>query len=166
MVSGTVPAYGMTSTAGAQFRNMLQMAVPYQDSADRVRGSAGHAEWVNAYRVARAGSTTTVVAMPAAAATVSGATVTVPQGGVVLVAHTATTAGKGLKLAAARGTVPVTLDTPGWNAATSIVDGKFQMVAHGAARTRYPGWPDSWPGWARYPCRPPFLPGSATGSSP
>jgi phosphodiester glycosidase len=26
-----------------------------------------------------------------------------------------------------------------------VMDGKYQMVSHGRARTRYPGWSDSWP---------------------
>jgi hypothetical protein len=145
VLAGNVAAYGATSTVGAQFRNMLTMAVPYQDAADKVTARSAQPEWVDAYRVSQTGGTPVTVGMPVSGTTVSGTTVTVPANGVVLVARNATTAAKGLVAAAAHHTVAVTLDDKGWNLASSIMDGKFQMVSHGVAQTRYPGWPDSWP---------------------
>lgn len=144
-LAGSVSVSGTAATVGAEFRNMLQMAVPFQDAADKVRGSAGGKEWANAYRISQTGGTPVTAAMPVSGRLVSGATVTVPSNGVVLVAHRATTAATGLAAAASRHTVPVTLDDAGWGAAASVMDGKFQMVAGGTARTRYPGWRDSWP---------------------
>jgi hypothetical protein len=144
VLTGKVSVYGATSTVGAEFRHMVTMAVPYKDAADTIRGSSGRLEWADAYRISQIGGTPVAVAMPAPLGTVSGTTVTVPTNGVVLVARNATTAAKGL-LAAAHHTVAVTLDDKGWNTATSIVDGKYQMVSNGVAHTRYPGWPDSWP---------------------
>jgi hypothetical protein len=144
-LAGSVSVSGAATTVGAAFRNMLQMAVPYQDVADKATGSAGVKEWVNAYRISQTGGTPVTAAMPVAGGIVSGATVTVPSNGIVLVAHKATTAATGLAAAAARHTVAVTLDDAGWGSAASIMDGKYQMVAGGVARTRYPGWRDSWP---------------------
>jgi hypothetical protein len=121
------------------------MAVPYKDAGDKSTGSAGVKEWVNAYRISQTGGTPVTAAMPVSGGIVSGATVTVPSNGIVLVAHKATTAATGLAAAASRHTVAVTLDDAGWGSAASIMDGKYQMVAGGVARTRYPGWRDSWP---------------------
>ena len=145
VLRGAVTAYGSASTVGAEFRRMLEMAAPYQDTADRVAGSSVSSEWVDAYRVSQTGGTATTVAMPVAGGTISGTSVTVPHDGVVLVARTNTPAATGLAAAATRHTVPVALDDAGWNAATSIMDGKFQMISNGTAHTTYPGWPDSWP---------------------
>ncbi len=144
-LAGTVSVAGAATTVGAAFRNMLQMAVPYQDVADKAKGSAGVKEWVNAYRVSQAGGTPVTAAMPVSGGIVSGATVTVPSNGIVLVAHKATTAATGLAAAATHHTVSVALDDAGWGAAASIMDGKYQMVSGGVARTAYPGWRDSWP---------------------
>jgi hypothetical protein len=145
VLRGSITAYGAPSTVGAQFRHMLQLAAPYQDSKDRVAGSAVSSEWVNAYRVSATGGAASTVAMPVSGGTVSGVTVTVPRDGVVLVARTGTQAAAGLAAAASRPSVSVTLDDTGWNTAAGIMDGKFQMVSNGTARTTYPGWPDSWP---------------------
>jgi hypothetical protein len=145
VLRGTITAYGSTSTVGAQFRHMLQMAVPYQDAADRVAGSSVSSEWVDAYRVSQNGGTATTAAMPVTGTLISGASVTVPHDGVVLVARKGTVAATGLAAAAGRHTVPVTLDDAGWNKAVSIMDGKFHMVSNGTAQTTYPGWSDSWP---------------------
>ena len=145
VLRGAITAYGSASTVGGQFRRMLELAVPYQDSADRVPGSSVSSEWADAYRVSQTGGTATTIAMPVSGALISGATVTVPHDGVVLVARKGTAAGAGLTSAAGRRSVPVQLDDAGWNAATSIMDGKFQMVSNGTAHTTYPGWPDSWP---------------------
>jgi hypothetical protein len=144
-LAGPVSVSGAASTVGDQFRGMLQLAVPYQDVADKAAGSSTRSEWVNAYRISQTGGTPVSVAMPVSGAARSNATVTVPSDGVVLVAAAGTTAAKGLLAAAKRPSVSVTLDDKGWNAAASIADGKYQMVSGGVAHTRYPGWPDSWP---------------------
>ena len=153
VLAGNISVSGAASTVHAEFLNMLQMAVPYADSADQVKGSSAAAEWANAYRVSQTGGTPVTVAMPVSGAARSGTTLTVPANGVILVAPTGTTAGSGLVAAAARHTVGVPLDDSGWGDAQSIVDGKFQMVAGGAAQTRYPGWPDSWPWYCQGPGR-------------
>ncbi len=145
VLAGGITAYGSATTVGTQFRRMLQLAVPYKDSHDRVGGSSVASEWVNAYRLSATNGTTATVAMPVVGSTVSGAAVTVPSGGVVLVARNGTHAASGLAAAATRHAVSVTLDDAGWNAADEVMDGKFQMVANGSARTTYPGWSDSWP---------------------
>ena len=145
VVTGAVSVDGIQTTAGAQFGNMLRWSVPYADSADRIIGPAGRSEWVNAYRIVQGGGTPETGTMPVSSVTVSGANVTVPAGGVVLVAPTTSVAGQGLVAAARAGSIDVPLDDSGWGAASSVMDGKFQMVANGVAKTRYPGWPDSWP---------------------
>ena len=145
VLRGAITAYSAPSTVGAQFRRMLQMAVPYQDSNDRVAGSSVSSEWANAYRVSATGGTAATVSMPVSGGTVSGANVTVPRDGVVLVARNGTQAATGLAAAASRTGVSVTLSDVGWGAAATIMDGKFEMVSNGAAHTTYPGWPDSWP---------------------
>jgi hypothetical protein len=145
VVTGAVSVDGLPSTAGAQFGNMLRWTVPYENSSDRVVGPAGGLEWVDAYRIVQGGGTPETATMPVSAGTVSGADVTVPADGVVLVAPTTSTAGQGLIAAAQAGLIDVPLDDNGWGAATNVMDGKFQMVANGVAQTRYPGWSDSWP---------------------
>jgi hypothetical protein len=144
-MAGTISVSGAASTVHAQFLNMLHFAVPYADSADQVQGSTAAKGWANAYRVSQIGGTPVTVAMPIVGASRSNVTLTVPANGVVLVAPAGTVAGKGLVAAAARHSVGVPLDDRGWSGATTIMDGKYQMVAAGAARTRYPGWSDSWP---------------------
>jgi hypothetical protein len=144
-LAGQVTVAGAASTVGNQFRGMLELAVPYQDTADKAAGSSTRSEWVNAYRISQTGGTAVTAAMPVSGAAVSNTTITVPSDGVVLVATAGTPAAKGLLAAAGHHTVPVTLDDNGWGAASSIIDGKFQMVSRGVAHTRYPGWNDSWP---------------------
>jgi Phosphodiester glycosidase len=153
VLSGSVTVAGAASTVHAQFLNMLQIAGPYADPADEVVGSGGRAEWANAFRVGQSGGTAVTVAMPVVGSARSGATLTVPAAGVVVVAPSATAAGKGLVAAAAHHSVSVRLDDAGWGAATSIGDGKYQMVRNGVARTRYPGWNDSWPWYCQGPGR-------------
>jgi hypothetical protein len=130
---------------------MLDMAVPYRDAGDKVNGSAGSPEWGNAYRISQSGGAAQVVDMPVRGAAVSGQTMTVPTNGVVLVAPTASSAGAALAAAAAGPSVAAILDDRGWTLATSMIDGKYQMVADGVARTRYPGWSDSWPWYCQGP---------------
>ncbi len=148
-LAGSITAYGRTTTVGAQFRNLLKLAVPYQDTADRTTGSSGGLEWVNAYHINQLHGTPTTATMPISGGTLSGVSVLVPRNGVILAAKTGTAAATGLSQAAAKHTVPVTLDDTGWNTAASIMDGKFQMVKRGVAQTGYPGWPDSWPWWCQ-----------------
>lgn len=148
-LSGTITVDASSTTVGGAFRRMLQMAVPYQDTADKATGSAGSAEWVDAYRISQNGGTAQALAMPVLGAAVSGGTVTVPRNGVVLVAPTASSAGAALIAAAGKPSVQVTLDDRGWTKAVSMMDGKYQMVVNGVAQTRYPGWSDSWP-WYCY----------------
>lgn len=145
VLSGSITAYGVPSTVGSQFRRMLQLAAPYQDSNDRTAGSSVTSEWVNAYRVSATNGTAATVAMPVVGTTVSGSSVKVPSAGVVLVARNGTAAATGLAAAASHHVVSVTLDDAGWNSAKNIMDGKFQMVSNGTAQTTYPGWSDSWP---------------------
>jgi hypothetical protein len=150
-LSGKITVDGADTTVGGAFRRMLEMAVPYRDAGDKVNGSAGSPEWVNAYRISQSGGAAQVVDMPVRGAAVSGQTMTVPTNGVVLVAPTASSAGAALAAAAAGPSVAAILDDRGWTLATSMIDGKYQMVADGVARTRYPGWSDSWPWYCQGP---------------
>jgi hypothetical protein len=136
----------IATTSAKIFANLLRAAVPYTDHHDRVSGSETHAaEWVDAYRIGQVSGIAVHVRLPVEGAAVRSRSVTVPAGGVVLVARASGTAGEGLVSAAKAKHLGVRLDDAGWGTARSIMDGKYQMVAHGAARTAYPGWPDSWP---------------------
>ena len=148
-LAGSIAPYGAPTTVGAQFRNLLELAGPYKDSADRSAGSSTSSEWIDAYHVSQFHGTPTSALMPVSGGSLSGVTVTIPQDGVVLAAKTGTPAATGLKQAASHQTVPVTLDDVGWNTAATIMDGKFQMVKAGVAQTAYPGWSDSWPWWCQ-----------------
>jgi hypothetical protein len=151
VLTGAVSVGGTPSTAAAVFGNMLRLSAPYADPRDRITGTAGKLEWVNAYRIRQSGGTPVSTPVPVSPVTVSGANVKVPEDGVVLVAPTTSTAGQGLIAAAAAGTVTVPLDDQGWGAVANVMDGKFQMVEQGVAQTRYPGWSDSWPWYCQGP---------------
>jgi hypothetical protein len=145
ILAGSITANGQATTVGAQFRRMLEMAVPYADSHTEVAGSSVASEWANAFRISQTSGTGVTVGMPVSGGLISGAPVTVPTNGVVLVARNGTIAANALQVAATHATIPVTLDDAGWNPATNIMDGKFRMVDNGVAETTYPGWSESWP---------------------
>lgn len=137
---------GLAVTGAAKvFSTLLRPAAPYDDPATKVVGSAGLKEWAVAYRVAARGGTAVTASLPAAGGVASSGSLVVPSGGAVLVARSGTAAATGLASAASAGHVSMPVSDAGWAAAASIMDGKFQMVAGGAARTAYPGWSDSWP---------------------
>jgi hypothetical protein len=152
-LTGKITVDGGATTVGGAFRRMLEMAVPYQDTSDKVTGPAGASEWVDAYRISQTGGTPQSLPMPVKGPVTSGGTVVVPRNGVVLVAPTASSAGTALQAAAAKPAVQVALDDRGWTRAASMMDGKHQMVVNGVAQTRYPGWPDSWPWYCQGPGR-------------
>ncbi len=145
-LAGKTLVGGRASTPHTVLAGLLRAAVPYADSHDQITWRVSHhAEWVDAYRVSQTGGTASTATLPVSCAPVTGGSITVPGGGVVLIARAAGSAGAGLRSAATARRVKIRLDDAGWGAATGIMDGKYQMVKNGVARTRYPGWPDSWP---------------------
>ena len=143
---------GLAVTGAAKvFSTLLRPAAPYDDPATKVVGSAGLKEWAVAYRVAARGGTAVTASLPAAGGVASSGSLVVPSGGAVLVARSGTAAATGLASAASAGHVSMPVSDAGWAAAASIMDGKFQLVVGGRARTAEPSWPDSWPWWCQGP---------------
>lgn len=154
--SGTVDLAGgyqglVVTGSAALFRQLLRPAAPYADAATKVVGSGGSREWAAAYRVVARGGTPVTASLTAPAGAASSGTLAVPAGGVVLLARAGTAAAAGLAAAGAAGHVSVPVSDAGWGAAADIMDGKFQLVAGGRARTVEPNWPDSWPWWCQGP---------------
>lgn len=145
-LAGKAVVAGVVSTPHAVIAHLLRAAVPYADSHDQIVGPVSHhTEWVDAYRIGQTGGTASTATLPVTGTAVTGGSITVPAGGVVLIARATGSAGAGVRSAATSRVVKIRVDDAGWSAAPSIIDGKYQMVKNGVARTSYPGWPDSWP---------------------
>jgi hypothetical protein len=141
-----VAVRGTSTTTHAILTNLLRAAYPYSDIHDRIAGTTTHAtEWVDAYRVSQHNGTPTIARLPVLGSTVSGGVITVPTNGAVLVARAGGNAATVFSSVVLAGYIRIHLDDAGWQTATAIMDGKYQMVSRGVAHTRYPGWPDSWP---------------------
>jgi hypothetical protein len=75
----------------------------------------------------------------------AGTALTVPSGGVVLLAKAGGTAATGLSARAAAGApVNVATDPAGWDTVTDVMGGKPQLVANGRAIAQRPSYVDSW----------------------
>lgn len=75
----------------------------------------------------------------------AGTALTVPSGGVVLLAKAGGVAATGLSARAAAGSpVSVSTDPAGWDTVGDVMGGKPQLVANGRAITQRPSYVDSW----------------------
>jgi hypothetical protein len=75
----------------------------------------------------------------------AGTALTVPAGGVVVLAKAGGTAATGLSAQSAAGApLSVTTDPAGWDAVGDVMGGKPQLVANGRAITQQPSYVDSW----------------------
>ena len=94
------------------------------------------------------GTASVPTSQPAACPTgtcAAGTALTVPSGGVVLLAKASGTAAAGLSARAAAGAaVSVTTDPSGWDTVQDVMGGKPQLVADGRAITQRPSYVDSW----------------------
>jgi len=94
------------------------------------------------------GTASVPTSQPAACPTgtcAAGTALTVPSGGVIVLAKANGTAATGLSARAAAGAaVSVSTDPAGWDTVNDVMGGKPQLVTNGRATTQRPSYVDSW----------------------
>jgi hypothetical protein len=143
----TLPAntFGVT-VDDAVLSSLLRTATPR--SATSLNG-LGRKEPMQSWRIVEVSAPAVYQSLPIIASFTAGSQAVVPAGQMLLVGRTGATgpyAGNALqRTVAAASPVKAAVSDQGWGAVSDVMDGKFQLVRDGAAKTAYPGWSDPWP---------------------